>query len=552
MSRLLAALMLGGLCAATATAGPVAIDGAVGVDASLDLPAASVTAIRAGDRALRGGEFSAAAAQYARSAEAAPRAVLPRLLVGVALSAARRPDLAAAQFQAATQRAGDDLLAVLLLQGCIAERGDSAGAQALYLDAVRRFSRPGRPGLDASRSVTRLKAAVAVFPESPIAWLLLGDAYQVSETFEPADRAYRRAMVLAPTWAKPRVNLGLLLLAQNKPEQAVVVFEAALRSDPDNVAARLAMGEAQLKSGRNADAIVTYRRIERAPQVAAFANTGLAQASVNLRRYDDAIRYLDTAQNVAPRDPAPVTARAQVQITRGDYSGAADSLKAALRLSQEGGLFSARPSLLRALAEAQLSAHRPKDALETLRQAVQVEPDSAPAWHRLSAHAYEEMGDRAEMEQALRRALDAETDLFPQDTLNAIAARGLVEKFLAAYRTDLEAARTGVGTRRSSDGDLRIVSGTITPAGQVRCLAALGQLYRYQESASDEVAVRRDLCAQRGLGRDWFLLAEAQERLGERADARASYGQALTRGGLPVPIQTRARQRIAALENILR
>ena len=137
---------------------------------------APALAHRNGDRFLRSGDLRSAAREYAQAALAEPGNPLYRLTLGVTLAALSDVQRAAAQFRAARSVAEDDVIASLLLHGALEEMGRATEAQAVYLDTVRRFTREGKPGLDASVSIGRLRSAVTRFPESAVVCLLLGDA----------------------------------------------------------------------------------------------------------------------------------------------------------------------------------------------------------------------------------------------------------------------------------------------------------------------------------------------------------------------------------------
>ena len=66
----------------------------------------------------------------------------------------------------------------------------------------------------------------------------------------------RRVMDLAPTFAKPCEDLGILLLQQNKAEAALPLLQKAVRLDPTLEEAHFQAGKAlaQLGRGQEADA----------------------------------------------------------------------------------------------------------------------------------------------------------------------------------------------------------------------------------------------------------------------------------------------------------
>lgn len=507
------------------------------------LTARATGLVQAGDRMLSDNDFNGAARSYAEAAVAAPRSALPRLLCALSLSAARRTREAVPVLRQAQQLGEDDLVTALFLQGALSEIGDAGESQQIWLECVRRFGRASG-GLDASGSIFRLAAAAQQFPRSAGIHLLLADAYQVSQEWPAANREYRLAIAGAPRWAKPRVNLGFALLAQGKPDEAIKALEEGVRQDPGNVRARLAIADAHLKAQRNSEALQTYRTLESSPDVAVAANIGAGQASLNLGQPSAAQGFFDNARRLAPRDPAPAMALGQMQVQQKRFGAAVSSFSTALHLAEEGGLFSARPSLLRAIASAHLEARRPDEALKTLEQALAQEPAEAPRWHRMAADAYTQRGDFVGVEAALRRSLDAETTLYPQATLKAIDDRGLTRKLIAAYQGELQGARTGVAGGRDARAVPVLRSVQPSRDGQVVCLAALGHLFRFVGDDVNEISVRRELGRLRGAGADWFLLAEAFERAGRVADARSAFREAVSRGGLPPAAQAVATRKL--------
>lgn len=368
--------------------------------------------------------------------------------------------------------------------------------------------------VDTSTSVRRLQQAASRFPDSPVVALLLGDANQLAQRWAEADTQYRRAITLAPKWTKPRVNLGLSLLAQGRSTEAIRTFQDALALEPGNAQAQLGKGDAELRAGRSAAALRTYNNVanSRNSQVAAQAATGIGQAYVDRGQYADAYPFFNRARQLDPADPAPVAAMGEAQYRAGDYSGAADSYQAALRLSRDG-VFGSQAVLYRALAEAQLSARDAPGAVTTLQQAVGEVPASRPLWYRLWAQALFAQGDAAGGEGKLKAALEAEGSRYPIDALNALAAHGLITKAATDYAADLSTA---------ASADTRI-----------RDLRALAHIARYRRDTKEEVSRREALLRLHPSGADWLALADAYDhRAGDPAAARAAYATALRFGDL--------------------
>ncbi len=518
--------------------------------------AADVAPLRqTGDRALRTGDFDDAAKSYAIAALRAPNDPVLRLLTGVALTTIRRADTAAAQFKVACRLTDDDLLCSLLLQGALAQAGNTGEAQQVYADAVRRYAKP-TGGLDSAASVTRLRAALAAAPDSPILHLLLGDMYQIAENLPEADAAYRKAIALAPGFAKPRTNLGLLKLAQNKPAEAARLFESALAHDPQNTELLFFRADAQRQSGDLTGAIATYRRIEtravnrKTPAVAAQALTGLGQAYAAGGRIGDAVVALNRAKMIAPTDPAPPTALGEVQAKQKDYDAAAQNYTDALRLTKASGLFGAKTVLYQALAQTQFAGGDTKAALQTLTRAAVDEPANANVWNRLRGEMLLATGKQTEAEKAFRAAINAQTDAgtFPQETLALLAAKKLLGTIAAGYRADFGTSGAGFYNDATKPG-IADVTGRVsgeppTAETKIRAYAALAAIAQYEGDAAQETAHREAVCRLRGRGSDYYALADAYDsRARDFGRARDAYRKALNIGGLTDAQITRARLR---------
>jgi tetratricopeptide (TPR) repeat protein len=530
-------------------------------------PAIAATYQAQGDTYLRDGNRSAAAAAYARAAESNPRDPLIRLALGVMLAEQGLVQQALPNFRKAVEFAEDDVLAAFVLQNALANTGAGAEAQEILLDTIRRFSRPGKPGLDTSTSVARLSAALKRSPRSPVYYLLLGDAYQLAEQWTQADAAYRSAITLAPDWTKPRINLGLSRLAQDKPDDAIQTFEGALKVEPRNAFAQQGKGDAQLQSGQIDAANRSFQQVlsnrSASPNTKVQAMTKMGQAYYSAGESGKALDYLAQAQKAAPKDPAPSVIIGDIQEKAGNYTAAASAYETALRLTREGGLFPNPAQLYRLLAEAQLSARQPQRARATLNLALAEQPGSAPLWHRLIARVYEDLKQPDQSRAALRAALDSEQGPFPQDTLFAISQAGLLDTFAAQYKQELIAAESGVAIQRSvgesapgSPGgtggngvSIKMAGpGERGPARRIPALVALAHIARYRDDFREEVRLRTELTKLRNNAWDWFLMAETYDlRLVNPVNARDAYRRALEIGGLSDAPTAFARERLGRL-----
>lgn len=529
---------------------------------TLAVPTQSVVLLRQGDKELRTGSLNEAAQAYARAVLADPQDPLARMTAGVALAELGMHSDAVMQFRKATEYAEDDPIASLLLQGALLQTGDGAEAQEIGHDVVRRWGKSGG-GLNTQASVRRLTEATKAAPQSPVFHLLLGDAYQLSDEFGRAETEYKTAIILAPRWAKPRVNLGLALLARRQSDEAVRTFEQALALDPANAQARVWKGDAERQSGRGGDAIETYRPLLSTPglprAIATQARTGIGLAFASVGKVERALDSLDQAQKLSPADPTPSALKGEIQVKNGNFTAAAGAFgnalnitRGAARKGKNGVLFAERPVLYRSLAEAQLSARKPEQARETLQRALDDEPDNAPLWHRLLAQAAFDNGNKTQGATELRAALEAEQGPYPLDTLRAIDAQGLLPALQSDLERDRESARTNIQASPSAGGFTLTNRTALAPAPQREAvlLAALANLAHYQNDTPRENTLRDALSLLRSRGWDWYAMADMyDQRVLSPSRAAESYRRALEAKDAPLSeaAARRARQRLKVL-----
>ena len=75
------------------------------------------------------------------------------------------------------------------------------------------------------------------------AYFDLGGVLLMSGDAAGAIRNLEQALSLAPHWAEAHYQLGRALLAENRPGQARVQFEATLKDDPQHFSAQQALQE---------------------------------------------------------------------------------------------------------------------------------------------------------------------------------------------------------------------------------------------------------------------------------------------------------------------
>lgn len=137
--------------------------------------------------------------------------------------------------------------------------------------------------------MTRIGAAIVA-----LSFLIGGCATGGSDATSGLEQAGARQ-------AEAAVNLGEAALAQNRFAEAAGKFQQALRQDPDNVRAKLGLGEAYLGMGATDQAIATFDSQADFGEAAAAAGQGKGIALLLAGRNEQA---RDLLLEVVERDPS--------------------------------------------------------------------------------------------------------------------------------------------------------------------------------------------------------------------------------------------------------
>src|SRR5687768_4656272 len=93
-------------------------------------------------------------------------------------------------------------------------------------------------------AVANLQKVAASDPRNAHAHYYLGYALSMLRRDDEAVPAYRKAIELQPDLNPARLNLGLVLMRQKKPAEAVAVLEPLVKANPKEYAPVLALAEA--------------------------------------------------------------------------------------------------------------------------------------------------------------------------------------------------------------------------------------------------------------------------------------------------------------------
>ncbi len=180
---------------------------------------------------------------------------------------------------------------------------------------------------------------------------MLGTVYHASGEVSEAVNNYRKAIDLGAD-AAAHTNLGVLLYAEERYEEAREAFEQAALLKPSSPAKQGNLGDAYRKLGRELDAVAAYGRAATLAREQLRINpkdpwtlASLAMYEAKLGRRDQAVRLAEEAAGFGPEMAGVVYRRAVVLALFGEIDQSLEVLADALRKGYSRHLASADEDL---------------------------------------------------------------------------------------------------------------------------------------------------------------------------------------------------------------
>ncbi len=157
-----------------------------------------------------------------------------------------------------------------------------------------------------------------------------GTEFRKAKDYLGAERQYRRALELNPDNANAHLNLGFVLDATDRPEEALECYMEALRLNPSMPEAHFNYAGTMLALGRLDEAIQEYRETIRLDPYFANAYANLALALEKKDEPDEALALCEEAVRVDP-DSSELRSNLGLTLARmGQLEDALSHLKAAV------------------------------------------------------------------------------------------------------------------------------------------------------------------------------------------------------------------------------
>ncbi len=152
-------------------------------------------------------------------------------------------------------------------------------------------------------AIAELDAANRLHPGSAELLTALGTACFVAQENEAAVDVFRQALAIEPGTALTRVNLAMALERLGHTDEAAGEYAAALAIDPDSAKGHFHYARLLAAGRRDPEsAMREYRAALAIDPNYVDAHKGAATTLFECGRYDDAVRLLERAQALAPRD----------------------------------------------------------------------------------------------------------------------------------------------------------------------------------------------------------------------------------------------------------
>jgi tetratricopeptide (TPR) repeat protein len=174
---------------------------------------------------------------------------------------------------------------------------------------------PGSPGVDLRAYQYSTDQAIRLFqarsrsnPSDVVSLTILGEFLTLKAresgdpaSYEPAEEALRDAVMKAPGYTRARTSLAVALCGRHKFGDAFELARRVSESNPGNVTALAALGDAQLGLGRYAEAEATYRKLlSRSDEPATLARMAhLAELKGQIDEARDLLRRAAAAERKA-------------------------------------------------------------------------------------------------------------------------------------------------------------------------------------------------------------------------------------------------------------
>jgi len=225
----------------------------------------------------------------------------------------------------------------------------------------------------------------------------LGNVLFADGRIEEAAGHFREALRIDPSMSEASNNLANCLLQTGKPEEAIALYNEALRVMPNNAEAHYNLGTALARLDRLDEAIEHYAEALRIKPDYAVVHNNWGNALARQGKFDVAIGHYKEGLRMQPNLASAYGNMGNALGAQGKSAEAIANYNEALRIDPK--LVEARVNLAITLSKLK----RTNEAISQYREVVRIQPNHALAHHNLAALLCSK-GDYAEAWKELRLA----------------------------------------------------------------------------------------------------------------------------------------------------
>lgn len=211
-------------------------------------------------------------------------------------------------------------------------------------------------------------------PDNPLIDNLRGTALLGKRDIDGARKSFEKALQKNPAYFPAAASLARLDLAAKKPEEARKRFEGVLAKDPKSSPALLALAELQARTGgKPDDVLATINKAVAANPTDVASRLALINFHLGAKEPKKAVAAAQDALGSLPDNPLLMDAEGRAQQAAENYNQA---------LSVYGRLAALTPNAIQPylrMAEIHVAAKDKAAAMQSLRKALSVKPDSIEA-----------------------------------------------------------------------------------------------------------------------------------------------------------------------------
>lgn len=183
----------------------------------------------------------------------------------------------------------------------------------------------------------RCRAALQFTPDDPALLMRWAGLLQVSGKLDEARKAAQRVVELLPNHMDARMQLGVVLVHQNRNEEAARAFETCLARDPQNVFARNSLAQVWVRLNRKAEAQREYEQAIALKPGYGTAHLGLGRLLEGAGKNAEAEKHYAAARRHRVNRPSDLAVLARFCLAKGWLTDAATNFVLAIKMNPTDG-----------------------------------------------------------------------------------------------------------------------------------------------------------------------------------------------------------------------